>query len=119
MRKREGDKSGIEVLQGTLDMLILQTVRRGPRSGGIAQAIPSGSCEVLQPETGLLYPALHCLETQRWINSVWRSSECHQHARYYHLTEAGKKQLISEPGRWKQLSVAIVRLNPRVEGDDA
>src|SRR5262249_52980094 len=70
MRKREGYKSGIELLQGTLDMLILQTLRRGPQHGyGIGQAIRSGSGEVLQAETGSLYPALHRLEKQGWIKS--------------------------------------------------
>ncbi|MCX6626867.1 MAG: PadR family transcriptional regulator [Candidatus Solibacter sp.] len=120
MRKREGYKSGIELLHGTLDMLILQTLRRGPQHGyGIGQAIRSGSGEVLQAETGSLYPALHRLEKQGWIKSEWASSEHRQRAKYYQLTQAGKKQLISEHSRWKQLSAAIVSLmNPSEEGGD-
>jgi PadR family transcriptional regulator, regulatory protein PadR len=121
MRKREGYKSGIEMLQGTLDMLILQTLCRGPQHGyGIAQAIRAGSGEVLQAETGSLYPALHRLEKQGWIKSEWKSSENNQRARYYQLTAAGRKQLISEHSRWNQLSAAIIRLmNPSSEGGDA
>ena len=121
MRKREGYKSGIELLQGTLDMLVLQTLRRGPQHGyGIAQAIRAGSGEVLQAETGSLYPALHRLEKQGWIKPEWRSTEHNQRARYYQLTKAGMKQLVHEHCRWKQLSAAIVQLmNPGEEGGDA
>ena len=93
-------KSGIELLQGTLDMLILQTLRRGPQHGyGIAQAIRSGSGEVFPAETGSLYPALHRLEKQRWIKSEWRSSEHNQRAKDHQLTQAGRKQLVSEHRR--------------------
>ena len=120
MRKKESDQSGIELLQGTLDMLILQTLRRGPQHGyGIGQAIRSGSGEVLQAETGSLYPALHRLEKRGWIRSEWGTSENNQRAKYYQLTAAGKKQLVREHNRWQQLSAAIVRLmNPSEEGGD-
>ena len=120
MRKREAYRSRIELLQGTLDMLILQTLRLGPQHGyGVAQAIRSGSGEVLQAETGSLYPALHRLEKQGWIKSEWKSSEHHQRAKYYQLTKAGQKQLVSEHSRWKQLSAAIVRLMEPSEEADA
>lgn len=111
MDRRERYKNRIELLQGTLDMLILQTLRWGAQHGyGIAQAIRSGSGEVLQVETGSLYPALHRLEKQGWIKSEWRSSEHNQRARYYQLTAAGRKQLTSEQSRWNQLSAAIASL---------
>ncbi len=101
----------MELLQGTLDMLILQTLRWGAQHGyGIAQAIRAGSDEVLQVETGSLYPALHRIEKQGWIQSEWRSSEHNQRAKYYQLTAAGKKHLASEHDRWKQMSAAIAGL---------
>lgn len=111
MGKRGRYKNRIELLQGTLDMLILQTLRWGPQHGyGIGQAIRSGSGDVLQVETGSLYPALHRLEKQGWIKSQWGSSEHNQRARYYQLTAAGKRQLASEHSRWNQLSTAIASL---------
>ena len=114
MAKRERYENRIEMLQGTLDMLILQTLCWGPRHGyGIAQAIRSGSGDVLQVETGSLYPALHRLARQGWIKSEWKVSEHNQRARYYQLTAAGKRQLASEHSRWDQLSAAIAGLmNP-------
>lgn len=111
MVRREGYKNRIELLQGTLDMLILQTLSWGPEHGyGVGQAIRSGSGEVLQVETGSLYPALHRLEKQGWIRSEWRASEHNQRAKYYQLTAAGKRQLTAEQGRWNQLSAAIASL---------
>jgi PadR family transcriptional regulator PadR len=114
MGKREPYRNRIELLQGTLDMLILQTLRWGPQHGyGITQTIRSGSGDVLQVETGSLYPALHRLEKQGWIKSDWRTSEHNQRARYYQLTAAGKKQLIHETNRWNRISTAIAGLmNP-------
>jgi len=101
----------IELLQGTLDMLILRTLAWGAQHGyGISQAIRAGSSEVLQVETGSLYPALHRLERQGWVKSEWGQSENKQRAKYYSLTAAGRKQLTAERERWKQMSAAINQL---------
>jgi PadR family transcriptional regulator len=111
MAKQERYRNRIELLQGTLDMLILQTLQWGAQHGyAISQAIRNGSGEVLQVETGSLYPALHRLEKQGWVKSEWRVSEHNQRAKYYQLTASGKKQLESERGRWNQLSAAIAGL---------
>ena len=111
MPKREPYQNRIELLQGTLDMLILQILLWSPSHGyGIAQAIRAGSGEVLQVETGSLYPAVHRLEKRGWIKSEWKTSDQNQRARYYQLTAAGKKQLVKEQGRWGQLSAAIASL---------
>ena len=98
----------IELLQGTLDMLILQTLQWGPQHGyGISQAIRLGSGEVLQVETGSLYPALHRLERGGWIRSEWKVSENNQRVKEYRLTPTGKKQLVDERSRWEVLVQAI------------
>ena len=84
-------------LQGTLDLLILQTLQWGPRHGyGISQAIRAGSSDVLRAYTGSLYPALHRLERAKWIVAEWKKSENQQRVKVYRLTAAGKKQLLSE-----------------------
>jgi PadR family transcriptional regulator, regulatory protein PadR len=111
MPKPELYQNRIEMLQGTLDMLILQTLRTGKQHGyGIAQAIRSGSAEVLQVETGSLYPALHRLEKRGWIRSEWKSTENNQRAKYYQLTAAGRKQLELEHDRWTRYTAAIAGL---------
>jgi len=98
----------IELLQGTLDLLILQTLRWGAQHGyGISQAIRANSGDILQVDTGSLYPALHRLERQKWIAADWKVSENKQRVRVYRLTNAGKKHLASERSRWAQLSDAI------------
>jgi len=98
----------IELLQGTLDMLILQTLQWGPQHGyGISQAIRVGSGEVLQVETGSLYPALHRLEREAWIQSEWKLSDNNQRVKKYRLTPAGKRQLADERSRWEMLTQAI------------
>ena len=104
----------IELLQGTLDMLILQTLQWGPQHGyGIGNAIGANSGEVLKVETGSLYPALHRLEKQGWIQSEWKQTESGQRAKYYRLTASGKKQLAWEADRWSQLTSAIAAImNP-------
>ena len=91
-------------------MLILQTLQWGSQHGhGIAQAIRANSGELLNVETGSLYPALHRLERQRWLKSEWKISENNQRAKYYRLTGAGKKQLANEQSRWKLLVKAITK----------
>ena len=105
----------IELLQGTLDLLVLQTLQWGPRHGyGIGQAIRANSGEVLRVDTGSLYPALHRLERRGWVSSEWAVSENGQRVKVYRLTAEGRKQLASERSRWEQLSEAIGRaLNPQ------
>ena len=101
-------KNRIELLQGTLDMLILRTLQWGPQHGhGIAQAIRANSDELLQVETGSLYPALHRLEKQGWLSADWGISPNNQRAKFYKLTAAGKKRLASEHSKWKLLVRAI------------
>ena len=98
----------IELLQGTLDMLILQALQREPMHGyAIAHMIRSRSGEVLTVETGSLYPALHRLERQKWVRSEWKLTESKQRAKYYQLTALGKKQLARDHQRWIQLVRAI------------
>ena len=111
MPARERYKNRIELLQGTLDMLILRTLQWGPQHGhGIAVAIRAGSEDVLQVEHGSLYPALHRLEKQGWIASDWKVTENKQRARYYRLTAGGRKQLMAERSRWAQMVGAITRI---------
>ncbi len=108
MPPREKYQNRIELLQGTLDMLILQTLQWGPGHGyGIGNAIRANSGELLQVETGSLYPALHRLARQGWVKSEWKQTEAGQRAKFYQLTAAGKKQLLSERNRWSQLVGAI------------
>ena len=104
-------RNRIELLQGTLDMIILQALSWGPQHGyGISQGIRTGSSDVLQVETGSLYPALHRLERQGWLKSEWGQSENKQRAKYYSLTPAGRKQLAAERSRWEQMTGAIAGL---------
>lgn len=107
----------IELLQGTLDLIILQTLRWGPCHGyGIAQMIRATSKDVLQVNTGSLYPALQRLARKRWIKPRWVVSEKGQRVREYQLTEAGRTRLADERTRWARLSEAMTRiLAPRQE----
>jgi PadR family transcriptional regulator PadR len=100
----------IELLQGTLDMLILRTLQWGPQHGhGISVAIRATSQDVLQVEHGSLYPALHRLREQGWIDAEWKMTENKQRARYYRLTPKGRKRLLVEEARWNQMVEAIAR----------
>src|SRR6266404_9379221 len=113
MPKRR-DEERLELLQGTLDMLILRTLQWGSQHGhGIGQAIRAQSDDLLKVETGSLYPALHRLAKRGWLKADWGISEANQRAKYYRLTAAGKAQLSREQDRWSQLVNAIGRImNP-------
>jgi PadR family transcriptional regulator PadR len=101
-------RNRIELLQGTLDMLILQALQRDPMHGyAIAQIIRSRSGEVLTVETGSLYPALHRLERQKWVKSEWKLTESKQRAKYYRFIALGRKQLTADHQRWLELVRAI------------
>jgi PadR family transcriptional regulator, regulatory protein PadR len=108
------DDDRLELLQGTLDMLILRTLQWGPQHGhGIGQAIRARSDDLLTVETGSLYPALHRLQKRGWLKAEWGVSEANQRAKYYRLTAAGRAQLLREQDRWSQLVAAIGRImNP-------
>ena len=108
------DDPHLELLQGTLDMLVLRTLQWGAQHGhGIGQAIRAQSDDLLKVETGSLYPALHRLEKRGWLKSEWGVSEANQRAKYYRLTATGKAQLVRERDRWSQLVDAIERvMNP-------
>lgn len=114
MSSSERYQNRIELLQGTLDLLILQTLLWGPRHGyGISQAIRLNSGERLRVDTGSLYPALHRLEKKKWVASDWAVSENKQRVKVYRLTPAGKKQLSAERSKWSELLEAITGiLNP-------
>lgn len=102
------DKSEGDMLQGTLDMLILRTLVLGAAHGhSIAHAIERGSSDILQVEHGSLYPALYRLEDRGWIASFWGTSENNRKAKYYRLTPAGRKQLEVETSRWERLVTGI------------
>ena len=119
MAKNPDDRR-LELLQGTLDMLILRTLQWGRQHGhGIGQSIRARSENLLKVETGSLYPALHRLEKRGWLKSEWDVSEANQRAKYYRLTAAGKAQLSREQDRWSQLVNAIGRiLNPVPAGEE-
>ncbi len=117
MSKREPYQNRIALLQGTLDLLILQTLQWAPQHGyGISQTIRANSGQAFDVDTGSLYPALHRLERERWISSEWKVSGNKQRVKVYRLTAAGKKQLASEHSRWSQLVAAMTAaLNPARE----
>ena len=104
-------KERLELLQGTLDLLILRTLIFGPQHGqGIARVIQQNSGDELLVEHGALYPALQRLEERGWISARWGTSSNNRKARFYSLTAAGRKQLARETTRWKRLALAITRI---------
>jgi PadR family transcriptional regulator PadR len=108
--RKSADRPG-DLMQGTLDMLVLQTLVLGPAHGyAIAELIQKRSDAVLQVEQGSLYPALHRLEDKGLIASFWGTSENNRKARYYKVTAAGRRQLHQESSRWEQLVAAIARV---------
>src|SRR5215470_9690499 len=115
MRKQKDEQ--IDMLQGTLDMLILRTLLFGPRHGhAIAKSIEQTSQDVLRVDHGSLYPALQRLERRGLVGARWGTSENNRRARFYRLTSAGRKRLTSETSKWERLSEAIARiLNPNRE----
>ncbi len=110
MSTRE-QRERLELLQGTLDLLILRTLIFGPQHGqGIARAIQQTSADELLVEHGALYPALQRLEARGWISAEWGTSSNNRKARFYTLTEAGRKRLAKETAKWKRLASAIGRV---------
>lgn len=104
-------KARSDLLQGTLDLLILKTLALGPQHGwGIAQRIQQVSQDVLQVNQGSLYPALHRLEEQGWIDAAWGVSDNGREAKFYRLTRAGQKQLQVETANWARMSGAVARI---------
>jgi len=98
----------VELLQGTLDLLILRTLLAGPTHGhAIAKHIQTTSEDLLQVETGSLYPALHRLEAKGWISASWELSQKGKRARFYRLTPLGRKQLVAERSKWEAFSRAM------------
>ena len=119
MAKESNNQAQIDLLQGTLDLLILRTLLLGPKHGhNIAHLIQQTSGDVLRVDHGSLYPALQRLERRGWIAAKWGASENNRRAKYYRLTADGRKQLVAETTKWERLAEAIARvLNPaREEG---
>ena len=119
--KSERYRNRTEILQGTLDMLILQTLQWAPRHGyALSKAIRTNSGEILKVDTGSLYPALHRLERKGWIVAEWKPSDLGPRLRVYRLTNAGRRQLLSERSRWERLSAAIAGImNPAKSESEA
>lgn len=111
MDKREPYRNRIEILQGTLDMLILRALQWGPQHGhGIGEALRARSENALQIEHGSLYTALHRLKKEGWLASEWKQSEANRRAKYYRLTPAGKRQLVKEQSNWDQIVRTVARI---------
>jgi transcriptional regulator len=115
MPPKKTSASRNEILQGTLDLLILTTLKWGPQHGyALSLAIRANSGDYLLVETGSLYPALHRLERQGWVSSEWKLTEANQRAKFYRLTATGRKRVVAEQSRWQQLVAAMAGvLNPQ------
>ena len=111
-------RSRIDLLQGTLDMLILRSLLLGPRHGhGIVQLIKQSSEEALHIDHGSLYPALQRLERRGWIKSTWGTSKNNRRAKFYRLTPSGRRQLQNESTKWDRLSTAIAKVMQFTSGE--
>ena len=111
MPTRRDEQEKLALLQGTLDLLILQTLLFGPEHGqGIARVIQQQSGDTLLVDHGSLYPALQRLESRKWITAEWGTSDNNRKARFYALTKAGRKQLTAETAQWRRLAAAIGRI---------
>ena len=107
----KAEQNRLELLQGTLEMMILRTLLFGPSNGyQIARTIERMSDEMLQVDHGSLYPALHRLEKRGWLASQWEISETNRKAKFYRLTPAGRRYLVAEHSKWNQLTRAIARV---------
>jgi len=108
MKRARADSNRIEILQGTLDLLVLRTLQLGPLHGhGIAKAIQHKSDDLLLVEHGSLYPALHRLVKQGWLSASWQDTKKGRPMKFYRLTAAGRRQLAAEESNWQRLTVAI------------
>ena len=111
MPEKADEQSQIDLLQGTLDLLILRTLLFGPTHGhSIAHSIQQTSGDVLKVDHGSLYPALQRLERRGWVTAKWGTSENNRRAKYYRLTPSGRKQLVAETMKWQRLATAIGRV---------
>jgi transcriptional regulator len=111
MTTKHRHQDSVDLLQGTLDMLILRTLQWGPQHGhGVGLRIRSGSADLLRIERGSLYPALHRLETRGLIAAEWKASELNRRAKYYRLTTAGRKHLVREQSKWRLFVRTIARV---------
>jgi PadR family transcriptional regulator, regulatory protein PadR len=116
--KSKNKQTPVDLLQGTLDLLILQTLLFGPKHGhAIAKSIEQTSQDVLRVDHGSLYPALQRLERRGWVTAVWGSSENNRRARFYRLTPGGKKQLAAETSKWERMTEAIARILQPKQGE--
>ncbi len=120
MTNKPGNADRLEIMQGTLDLIILRTLRWGPMHGhGIAKFIQRTSGETFKIEHGSLYPALQRLLQERWVAAEWGTSTNNRRARFYRLTPAGRKQLSTEHSKWERFSEAIARILQPAPSEDA